>query len=101
MDYQSDAEITQGAMTVLKSIFHEQDSIPDPIKSVVTRWGRDEFAMGSYSSIPVTGSGEDYDIMARCVGSKVFWAGEATCRQYPATVHGSCIFVNSYLKELC
>lgn len=34
-------------------------------------------------------TGNDYDLMASPVENKVFFAGEATCRNYPATVHGA------------
>ena len=47
-------------------------------------------AYGSYSSVAVGSlGGEDYDIMAESLGSRVFFAGEATTRKYPATMHGA------------
>ena len=55
-------------------------------------------ARGSYSSISVGSlGGEDYDVMAESVG-RVFFAGEATTKQYPATMHGA--FVTG-LREVC
>lgn len=59
-------------------------------QSVVTRWGQDPLTWGSYSSVSVGGLGpEDYDAMAQPLGSRVFFAGEATSRKYPATMHGA------------
>jgi len=55
----------------------------------VTRWGRDRFAFGSYSHIPPGASGEDYDRLAAPAGPTLLFAGEATHRAHPATVHGA------------
>ncbi len=47
-------------------------------------------AYGSYSSLTVgSGGGDDYDVMAESVGGRLFFAGEATTRKYPATMHGA------------
>lgn len=55
-----------------------------------TQWGKDEMARGSYSSMAVGAlGGEDYDLLAESVGERVFFAGEATTRKYPATMHGA------------
>ena len=57
---------------------------------VCTQWGKDEMARGSYSSMAVGAlGGEDYDLLAESVGERVFFAGEATTRKYPATMHGA------------
>ncbi|KAL5557769.1 hypothetical protein UlMin_033980 [Ulmus minor] len=64
--------------------------VPDPIQAVCTRWGKDSFAYGSYSYVAIGSSGDDYDILAETVGDgRVFFAGEATNKQYPATMHGA------------
>ncbi|XP_020214682.1 lysine-specific histone demethylase 1 homolog 2 [Cajanus cajan] len=77
-------------LTVLKGIFHPKGIIvPDPIQSICTRWGSDPFSYGSYSHVSVNSSGNDYDILAENVGNRLFFAGEATSRQYPATMHGA------------
>jgi [histone H3]-N6,N6-dimethyl-L-lysine4 FAD-dependent demethylase len=64
-------------------------TVPDPIQSVCTRWGSDPFCSGSYSHIRVGSSGADYDILAESINEQVFFAGEATNRAYPATMHGA------------
>ena len=47
-------------------------------------------AYGSYSSLTVgSAGGDDYDAIAERVGSRLFFAGEATTRKYPATMHGA------------
>lgn len=64
-------------------------TVPDPIQSVCTRWGSDPLCSGSYSHIRVGSSGADYDILAESIDERVFFAGEATNRAYPATMHGA------------
>ena len=50
---------------------------------------QDEFARGSYSYIAYGSKGDDYDYIADPIDKKVFFAGEATNRHYPATVAGA------------
>ena len=83
----SDAEIVASAMRTLRGMFGA--SIPDPTNTLITRWNSDPFARGAYSYIPVGASGEDYDALAEPVGGRLFFAGEATSREYPGTVHGA------------
>ncbi|KDO85036.1 hypothetical protein CISIN_1g004657mg [Citrus sinensis] len=68
----------------------EDSSMRDPVQAICTRWGKDRFSYGSYSYVAVGSSGDDYDILAETVGDgRVFFAGEATNKQYPATMHGA------------
>lgn len=63
-----------------------------------TRWGSDPMAFGSYSSLGVGSlGGEDYDTLAESLAGRVFFAGEATTRKYPATMHGA---FHSGLREV-
>ena len=65
----------------------------------MTRWRQDEYARGSYSYVAAGSSGNDYDFLAAPVTParngpmvprpRVFFAGEHTMRNYPATVHGA------------
>jgi monoamine oxidase len=54
-----------------------------------TRWSSDPFSYGSYSYISVGAKTEYYDALARPIDDRVFFAGEATHRTYPGTVHGA------------
>lgn len=66
---------------------------------MVTRWKSDPWARGSYSFVSVDSSGSDYDDLAEPIipassnpdsqVPRVFFAGEHTIRNYPATVHGA------------
>jgi lysine-specific histone demethylase 1 len=71
----------------LKKMFAPK-SVPLPSETIVTRWSKDPYALGSYSYVgPKTLAG-DYDLMARPHGP-IHFAGEATCGTHPATVHGA------------
>ncbi|KAJ1267228.1 hypothetical protein BS78_07G040600 [Paspalum vaginatum] len=77
-------------LAILRGIYGPKGvTVPDPIQSVCTRWGSDPFCSGSYSHIRVGSSGADYDILAEGVNDRLFFAGEATNRAYPATMHGA------------
>lgn len=90
----TDDVIIGRTLVVLRNIFGSV-TVPSPKESLVTRWKSDPFARGSYSYVAVGASGDDYDILSRpieCPGDKiprVYFAGEHTNRNYPATVHGS------------
>ncbi|KDP38934.1 hypothetical protein JCGZ_00691 [Jatropha curcas] len=77
-------------LSVLRGIYNPKGiDVPDPIQTICTRWGSDPFSYGSYSHVRVQSSGSDYDLLAESVGGRLFFAGEATTRQYPATMHGA------------
>ncbi|KAI4184869.1 MAG: hypothetical protein LQ348_004475 [Seirophora lacunosa] len=85
----SDAELVVGVTKELQRMFKD-DHVPLPSETIVTRWGKDKFARGTYSYVGATSLPGDYDAMARAVGNLHF-AGEATCGTHPATVHGAYI----------
>ncbi|KAF8565585.1 hypothetical protein P879_09604 [Paragonimus westermani] len=86
-----------------------------PIDAIVTRWYSDRDSRGSYSYVSIGATGLDYDLLGDSVLSasstspdhgseafratggvttkspvpRLFFAGEHTCRCYPATVHGA------------
>jgi monoamine oxidase len=64
-------------------------TVPEPEAVVQTRWGSDPYSYGSYSYISVGAKTEYYDTLARPIDNRVFFAGEATHRSYPGTVHGA------------
>lgn len=82
----SDAQIVDSAMQTLRRIYG--DSIPNPQGYLITRWGNDPYTFGSYSHIPPFASGADHDALAKPVDN-LFFAGEATHREHPSTVHGA------------
>lgn len=82
-----DEEIVAGMMGALRGMYGRD--IPNPDAWLITRWAADPFAYGSYSFIPPGASGKDYVALAHPVGEQLFFAGEATNRAHPATVHGA------------
>ncbi|XP_039114060.1 lysine-specific histone demethylase 1 homolog 1-like [Dioscorea cayenensis subsp. rotundata] len=86
----SPVEAVERVLGVLRGIFTPKGiEVPAPIQVVCTRWGSDKFTYGSYSYVAIGSSGDDYDVLAEPVGDRVFFAGEATNRKYPATMHGA------------
>jgi monoamine oxidase len=83
----SDEEIISGAMKTLRILYG--DEIPEPEGYLITRWGRDPLTFGSYSHIPPFASGDDLDALFEPVDDLLYFAGEATHRQFPGTVHGA------------
>lgn len=102
MENVSDDVIVGRCIAVLKGIFGNT-AVPQPKETVVTRWRADPWARGSYSFVSVGSSGSDYDLLAAPVTPtnansngedskempRLFFAGEHTIRNYPATVHGA------------
>lgn len=82
----SDADVVAQALGALADMY---GSVPRPQDALVTRWRSDPWAYGSYSYVPVGASFRRHSDLARPVDGKVFFAGEATHRDYPATVHGA------------
>ncbi|XP_075226663.1 lysine-specific histone demethylase 1A-like, partial [Lycorma delicatula] len=109
MENVSDDVIVGRCIAVLKGIFGNS-AVPQPKETVVTRWRADPWARGSYSFVAVGSSGSDYDMLAAPVTPpqvlisstssastpgtnpplpRLYFAGEHTIRNYPATVHGA------------
>jgi len=87
VEFSSDAVIVQEAMATLRRSYGA--SVPDPVGYQVTRWGSDPFSQGSYSYIPAGAKPGMMDDLAANVNKMIYFAGEATNRKYPATVHGA------------
>ncbi|EAW10728.1 putative lysine-specific histone demethylase Aof2 [Aspergillus clavatus NRRL 1] len=77
------AEVTSQLRNVFKHV-----AVPDPLETIITRWGSDRFTRGTYSYVAAQALPGDYDLMAKPIGNLHF-AGEATCGTHPATVHGA------------
>lgn len=87
MEQQSDAATVASAMQTLRTLFGPQT--PQPKAWAVSRWGADPWSRGSYSFNALGSHPRQRDDLARAVSGRLFFAGEATSRQYFATVHGA------------
>lgn len=83
----TDETIIADAMRVLRILFGE--TIPEPTAYLITRWGSDPFAGGSYSSYGVGATPEDRHILAETLEEVLFFAGEATTIEDYGYVHGA------------
>jgi polyamine oxidase len=54
--------------------------LPPPVASKVTAWEHDPFTRGAYTSIPVGATLDSCDELARPVGGRLLFAGEASSR---------------------
>ena len=83
----SDKAIVEDAMRTLR-IMHGDD-IPEPLDVQMTRWHRDPFARGSYSFNALGTTPATRDALAAPLEGALFFAGEATERNYFSTTHGA------------
>jgi monoamine oxidase len=83
----SDEQIVTSAMETLKTIFGA--AIPQPIDWQITRWATDAFARGSYSFNALGSKPEMRSVLASPLNSQLYFAGEATDKDYFGTAHGA------------
>ena len=88
LEKKSDTATIAEAMAMLRKIW---PSAPNPTKYYVTRWKSDPFARGSYSYTTKDMEFKDVhtDIAETLGDDQVFFAGEHTSVDYPATAHGA------------
>jgi len=89
LEQRSDQAVVASAMEALRAMFGAR--IPEPEAALMTRWSSDPLAGGSYSFLATGSTPADYDALAAPVADRLFFAGEATSRDYAATVHGALI----------
>ena len=63
--------------------------LPEALELRVSRWGADPWAGGSYSYLGIGASADDRVTLGEPVSNTLFFAGEATHRDDPASVHGA------------
>lgn len=98
MEKKTDQEILAEVLSTLR-LLYGHNAVPEPKDHIITRWRSDPYAGGSYSYVGLDASEKDYDLIAAPVAAtpisesqadfRLFFAGEATNKFYPATVHGA------------
>ena len=83
----SDQQIVASAMQTLRTIYGA--NIPEPLDYQITRWASDPFAFGSYSFNSLGSTPKMRDTLAASLNKQIFFAGEATHRNYFGTTHGA------------
>ena len=85
------ATMIEATLDMLRAVFGK-DAVPQPTQTMATRWESEPFSRGVYSHVAVGASAADYDVMAEPLwDERLLFAGEATCREHPATVAGAFI----------
>jgi hypothetical protein len=84
----TDGQILTNAMGVLRLLYGA--TVPSYSQYIITRWKNDPYSRGSYSYSRVGAvQPDDRNNLAANEGGRLFFAGEHTSAQYPATVHGA------------
>jgi monoamine oxidase len=66
-----------------------ESDTPTPAAMIRTSWSTDPLAFGSYSYMAVGADPKMRNALAAPLGNRIFFAGEATASENPATVHGA------------
>jgi len=87
LEKNNDKEIIEAILEYLKSFNHEKEiELEDYI---ITRWGQDPYALGSYSYFASGSTPEDCDILKECLIKTVYFAGEACYKNNIGVCHGA------------
>lgn len=73
--------------------------VPSPLRTTVTRWGTDPYALGSYSYLATAATPADRRALG-AAARPLFFAGEATSSTYPATVHGALLSGRAAARQI-
>ena len=87
-DNSAESETPPKSTTEPKSTVQAADK-PTPAAMIRTSWSTDPLAFGSYSYMAVGADPKMRNALASPLGNRVFFAGEATSLENPATVHGA------------
>lgn len=86
MEDLDDAQVQNEIMKLLRRCYKEKTLEPTAMQFI--RWGKDRFAHGSYSLVPIGCNPKHFKSLARSV-DRLFFAGEATTFLNQGTAHGA------------
>jgi monoamine oxidase len=66
-----------------------RQAVLDPVQQIVSAWDGDNCIRGAYSCAR-PGAADQRPLLACPIDNRLFFAGEATSRNYYASVHGAC-----------
>lgn len=84
----TDEQLVDKCIETLKKIFKPEGELK-PVSYVISNWASEPSTKMAYSFVKVGSSGKDCDILATNMDEKIYFAGEATNRQFPQTVTGA------------
>ncbi|HEX2548798.1 MAG TPA: FAD-dependent oxidoreductase [Gammaproteobacteria bacterium] len=87
LEQKTDSAIIKDVMKNFRRYFGK--SVVPPESFFITRWLNDPWSLGSYSYNAIGSSSKDREILAEPVTNKIYFAGEASHPDYPATTHGA------------
>lgn len=85
----SNDELQSWTTTIINETFGAVS--PEVTNITTTQWSQDSYSYGSYSYMAEGSKPSDMVALAAPIGDKIFFAGEATCREHWACVHGAYI----------
>lgn len=89
IENKADSYVIQEILAHLQSIYGEK--VKNPIYFLRTKWNSDPFTYGAYSFATNGIRSEAFNIIAKPIQSKIYFAGEHTSKAYRGTVHGAYI----------
>lgn len=100
-EHLSDEELISEVMITLRTMFSDM-TVPQPKFHRITRWGKDEYARGSYTFLPPGATDQDFQSLQSPINGngdslwvegnetmRVFFAGEHTTALHPSMAHGA------------
>jgi hypothetical protein len=79
--------VAQRCIGVLQEILDQK--IPDPVGIKVTKWRSNPWSRGSHSFVPHAANDSCRTLLANPIDRRIYFAGEATSTQRPASVQGA------------